>query len=42
MASSIVDNHGDESKPSQVDDGSVSTPSVSSFLGWSQGFTEEN
>ena len=32
MASSIVDNHGDESTPSQVDDGSVSTPSVSSIF----------
>lgn len=32
MASSIVDNQGDESTPSQVDDGSVSTPSVSSIF----------
>lgn len=32
MASSIVQNEGDKSAPSQVDDGSVSTPSVSSIF----------
>ena len=32
MATSIVNNQGDESTPSQVDDGSVSTPSVSSIF----------